>query len=748
MNSGLQEVLRAAIDMLCADMGCLQLFDNRGQLMIVAQHGLAAELLAQWCAESANGDTTCRRALLTRQCSLVEDVELDPGYQPYLHLARSAGYRAELSTPLLAADGTLQGVITIHFRRPHSLAPEQSSRLELYVRLASDFVERCQIEQVLRDSETRYRALTQATSDIVYIMSSDWMEMKLLSGRGFLRDTQTPSRSWLHDYIPKNVRPQVLAAIQRAISVNRIFELEHPVIQIDQSIGWVHTRAVPILNKQNQVVEWFGTASNITSRKVAESKLQESEERFRAVFEFAPLGICITDMDGRIQMCNHAYETILGYSPAELQNLHYSALIHGDDVSENLTQVRRLLSGEISFVDIENRYVHKDGHAVWVHKVGSVLKGHDGVPKYIMALVSDITELRESVEALREREEHLQAVLNAASDVVFTVDRHVHIVDVNSAVSSVFGYDKQTLIGHSLKELFPNAYFDTARKCAETRGLSDLAGEFDIGSNRSMCNRVLCRRRDGTHFPVYMTVNEIDHLQLYIVTFHDLSQVKMLERDVLTAAEDEQRRIGQDLHDGIQQELTCLGLFAHTLADKLRSAPIADDASNSLSSLATKIASGITQVHKELQRVSRGLIPIALGKDGLVDALQQLANHTDNTAGVRCQFCGLQIVTIDSTTATHLYRIAQEAVANALKHAAAQRIEISLVVENGHLVLRIVDDGIGVPALSENVGMGMRTMNYRASLIGATFSIEPVAAGGTLVTCKLLEFMPTIAGDP
>jgi PAS domain S-box-containing protein len=134
----------------------------------------------------------------------------------------------------------------------------------------------------LRQSEERFRGLVTATSDVVYRMNPDWTEMRYLQGRGFMADTLEPSREWLVKYIPASDRPRVLEVIKQTVASRRPFELEHRVIRVDGTLGWTFSRAVPIPDGDGEVLEWFGAASDVTSRKQAETErerlLQETQE--------------------------------------------------------------------------------------------------------------------------------------------------------------------------------------------------------------------------------------------------------------------------------------------------------------------------------------------------------------------------------------------------------------------------------------------------------------------------------------
>ena len=131
----------------------------------------------------------------------------------------------------------------------------------------------------LRSSEERFRALVTATSDMLYRMGPNWEEMLTLDGRGLLPDTARPDRNWLHRYVPEDEQAKVSAAIRSAVLHKSVFELEHRVFRSDGTTGWILSRAVPILNESHEVVEWFGTALDLTARKNAEDALREADRR-------------------------------------------------------------------------------------------------------------------------------------------------------------------------------------------------------------------------------------------------------------------------------------------------------------------------------------------------------------------------------------------------------------------------------------------------------------------------------------
>jgi signal transduction histidine kinase len=211
---------------------------------------------------------------------------------------------------------------------------------------------------------------------------------------------------------------------------------------------------------------------------------------------------------------------------------------------------------------------------------------------------------------------------------------------------------------------------------------------------------------------------------------------RKLEREVLEISEREQQRIGQDLHDGLGQHLTGTALIAHMLHQKLAAKSMPEAAE------AAKIMRLVRQATAQTRALARGLHPMNLEAGGLVLALQELTILAEECSQVTCRFESSPTITIkDTGKEMHLYRIAQEAVNNSLKHAQASRIDIRLFTRGPQVVLMITDDGIGIRAEvgEQGRGMGLRVMQHRAKMIGGTLSIQRAGERGTMVTCVLLE---------
>lgn len=213
-----------------------------------------------------------------------------------------------------------------------------------------------------------------------------------------------------------------------------------------------------------------------------------------------------------------------------------------------------------------------------------------------------------------------------------------------------------------------------------------------------------------------------------------LEERRQLEKDIVSVSEYEQQRIGQDLHDGICQQLAAIGCAARVLAEDLQALGVqaAHDAS--------LIEGSLQQVVMEARNLARGIFPVHVDRSGLAAALADLGKMMSRLTGIPIVVNDCVDVPLDAPEVSmHLYRIAQEAVANAVKHSGATEVHVAMKLEDDMLELRVEDNGKGMPYTSRTrgEGMGLRTMHYRAQALQAVLAIEQRNQGGTMVSCRV-----------
>jgi len=221
---------------------------------------------------------------------------------------------------------------------------------------------------------------------------------------------------------------------------------------------------------------------------------------------------------------------------------------------------------------------------------------------------------------------------------------------------------------------------------------------------------------------------------------HEMAERQRLDREIAQVADRERRRLGHDLHDKLGQHLIGTALAAQAIREKLeeRFAPEAADAGK----LTRYLDEGVDLTRK----LARGFYSPELDAEGLSDALLHLADSVTERSQVTCVFQSDHSIRIqDSTIANQLYRIAQEAVTNSVKHAAAKQIDIHLTANGCDICLAIVDDGIGFPDKRESNGVGLRLMRHGAELVGAKFDIRRNGKKGTIATCRVANLQSQTA---
>lgn len=222
----------------------------------------------------------------------------------------------------------------------------------------------------------------------------------------------------------------------------------------------------------------------------------------------------------------------------------------------------------------------------------------------------------------------------------------------------------------------------------------------------------------------------------------EMGERERLEKDILEISEREQRRIGHDLHDGLCQHLTATALAGQVLEEKLSAKSLPEGAD------AGKIVALLDEGIVLARNLARGLHPVEMDGEGLMSALEEMASTVSERFRVKCRFeSDSPVIIHDPTTATHLYRITQEALTNAVRHGKAQRATIRLSKTGDEVVLTVTDDGVGLPERqpAKNSGLGIQIMTHRARMIGAAFDLRRGATGGTVVTC--LFRTPSDGGD-
>jgi PAS domain S-box-containing protein len=613
---------------------------------------------------------------------------------------------------------------------------------ELVICVGRDITELKQAEQALHESEERFRALLTASSDAVYSMNPDWSEMHFLRGREFIADTDAPNQHWLQKYIHPEDQAHVMAVANQAILTRSMFELEHRVIRVDGSLGWTFSRAIPLHGANGEIAEWFGSASNITERKRAQEALRQSEELLRTFVRNVPAAVAMLDREMRYLQVSERWcsdyslgaDDILGRS-------HYDVF---PDLPERWKEIhRRCLTGETLRGD-EDRWERANGSITWLHWEIRPWGEANGRPKGVLLFTEDITPHKRMETTLRESEETIRTLLDTAAQAILAVDSRGIVVLANRMAEEMFGYGRTELLGGPLERLLPERFRE--------KHLSHRAGFAANPRTRPMGIGLDLQgvRRDGMEFPIEISLSSVKTSQetLAVAFVTDVTlrkqaeaslrsserELRELAGSLITAQEDERRRVARDLHDDVTQRLALLSIDMGKLAAEIP--PSVEETRTRLRACQRQAL----EVADEARRVSHGLHPSVIQDFGLSPALEEFCGEFAKAHGIGVQFeCPGDDAGLGLDGASCLYRIVQECLHNAAKHAHATEIRVALTASGGKMHLVVRDNGAGFPAGAHRAkwGLGLVSMKERVRMVNGTLSIASQPGQGTEIAASV-----------
>jgi PAS domain S-box-containing protein len=625
-----------------------------------------------------------------------------------------------------------------------------------YIGSCTDVTDLKRVQEQLVDSEQSTRRLLEFQEAVTANMGEGLFTVDMHGRVTYLNATAERLFGWtsadllgrqmheaVHHHYPDG-RPFPVDECMGYRSLNEkkgITECEEVFIRRDGTFFPVNYNSAPLISdgKLSGRVVVF---RDVTERRGAEdalhrltAELRSQVEELRTILDILPCGILKADPGFRDIIANRAFTEMTGFRheadaplavmrgtlPAGTRACRAGRELAFDELPIQVTQRtgRRIL-------DFDLELAYPDGRVMSLLVNTAPLLDESGAVRGVVGAYTDITGRKQVEQALRDREERLRTILHTAADAIVTIDRQGRIVATNPATERLFGYGEAELVGQNVTVLMPSPYKD------EHDGYLSAFLKTGVKHIIGTIREVQARRKDGTLFPADLAVSEVERLGLFTGIIRDISRRKELEREVVEIAALEQRRIGQDLHDSVAQDLTALNLLAGDLKQSLQ-ANRPDTAD-----LARLISRGLQTSQHALRAVMRGLLPVSVDSQGLMAALADLADRTRQLGKAVCTFdCPEPVPVADNLTATHLYLIAQEAVHNAIKHALAGDVRIGLR-SDGNLILTVKDNGIGMPDRPTGAqGLGLRIMRNRAAIVGATLRISRAEPHGTLVRCEL-----------
>jgi PAS domain S-box-containing protein len=477
-----------------------------------------------------------------------------------------------------------------------------------------------------------------------------------------------------------------------------------------------------------KVVRIVGVAIDITAQAQNQEVVRQSQELMQMVAAGTGDWLYLVDLERRVQFLNRClralpHEQVLGQRIDELaeprdREALRNALQRVLDTGEPVDLELGIEAGDSRYFDARIRpVVTADGIT------GAVIN------------VTEITDRRAATQ-LRETQARMFELLHEG---VVVVDTDNTIRMANPAFERMFGFEAGGAVDTPIDELIAQ----------QPGGRRDHLDQHLLGAGAEppvlTPVEFKCRRRDGSTFEAacVATLAHLNGTTHRLAVFTDVTERRQLEREILEIAGREQLRIGSDLHDGLGQDLTGVALMLRSVVAQLRKENSAARAD------VEDIISLVNGAIESTRAMARGLAPVGADRGGLIAGLQSMAVRGMERYGVRAHFNTSlkEPLTLDDGAATHLYRIAQEAFTNAIRHGRVTQVTIDLATAEGTLTLSVQDNGRGFDERNaSNNGLGLKLMRYRAQMLGGDVTIANNKAGGVIVRCTCPHRAPQ-AGD-
>lgn len=545
-------------------------------------------------------------------------------------------------------------------------------------------------------------------------------------------------------------RPLASQRLELAIAGKAVLDHEYRIRRRDGTYRWILVKGQAALSLEKAPTRLLGIAMDITERKRAEAVLQVQRDLGVSLSLAGDLhagldrlldialkldgidsgGVYLTDAGtGDLHLASHrglsrSFVEHVAYYPANHERArligkkaplytNYSDLPKQPDLPLAAERLRA-----IAVVPLVHEGKVLGALNLASHERDEIPLQNRFVIETIAAQATGVLARLRTEAALHESEARLRVIINTAPLVLFAVDKDGIILFEDGQALKALGTRPEDFVGRGVREVFrdhPQVLDDTRRALAGEQ-FSTLSRLGDLVFDCTYCPT---RDREG-------------NVSGYLGVATNITERRRLEQQLLDISDREQARIGQEIHDSLCQQLVGLAFDANALQAQLSKGQRGD------ADLAARLAHYLDLAITEARQLSRGLFPIRLETDGLPSALEELANTITLRFKICCEFEQSDAPPIrNGGVATHLYRITQEAVNNALKHSHASRIRIRLAECPAGLELSVQDNGAGLlpGARSQTKGLGLHIMDYRARAIGATLELGSNPAGGTVVSC-------------
>jgi PAS domain S-box-containing protein len=490
-----------------------------------------------------------------------------------------------------------------------------------------------------------------------------------------------------------------------------------PLVAVSLHLARSHRRESEAVESMRKLVK---------SLELAEDELRSKEIRLNQLTQNIKEVFWIAAPNGsRMHYVSPAYKDIFGSTEAELYRQPYSFLkvIHPEDRQK---MVDVMSQGGTNDFELDYRILRPEGEVRWLRTRGFPIRNEAGEVYRLAGVTEDVTDRKRAEDELRRSEARIRALLRAMPDLMFRLSRTGVFLDYYAPPGSRLYRPPSVFLGSTVRKVLGDELAERFEGAIEEALATGVVQTVEYRLPHDGCD---------ADYEARFAPSSDDEVLLVV---RDVTEQKRLQKEILEISNREQEHFGHDLHDGLAQHLMGIALLCRVLQTRL------DKELRPEAEQARQIEKLVDEALSQTRSLARGLAPVEIEAGGLEAALEELARRVEGIHGVRCVFRGeSRGETGGCAEALHVYRIAQEAVSNALRHAHAEHITIDLQRTNGRRRLTVADDGVGIgsrtastPRNGDGVGMGLHIMRYRARMIDAVFDVRPASRRGTVVSCE------------
>lgn len=598
-----------------------------------------------------------------------------------------------------------------------------------------EITDRKKVELALRDLKSRFDLAVDVAQLPVweYDVINDVLKGNVYWHRIVGRDYDEATAAHMTETGLSDVHPDDQATLRQVYSIggtdpSGLYEAEFRILLPSGEYRWLFDRGRVVERAEDGTPRRIiGISIDIDARKRMELAMRASEARLDTAIGGSDIGLWDwhVDRDEMTWLSDWPQRHGLRFPGKQVRPSDWVAEFEPEDRVRLLADNTALVHGTVDRIETDYR-LRVGAHAWrWV-QVRSRVVDRDGNGQAVRVVGSciDVDTRRRAEELFRTQ----AIILETMREGVALVDAAGNITLSNPAFERLFGCEAAALDGRTRATLMGRA---------DALGSRQAIAPGQLFTPQAHSREVVFSRRDGRQFTAEVTSGLLNLAtgQQRLVVLQDVSERRQLEREVLSIASHERHRLGADLHDGLGQELTGVSLTLRSLATRLNRGAVLGE--HDLDEVITLVNQSI----ESTRAMAHGMSPVTLEEGGIAAALHTLAERSGVAYGirVRARTSNTAHRPVEPTLAYHLYRIAQEAIANAVKHGACRTAIVDLRITAKVATLTIDDDGTGIGIGADHGkgdGMGLKIMTYRARLVGGTVSVAPRADGGTRVTCS------------